>query len=283
MQSTWCYAGQTSDERHAQLTMRLIGHEFLLSRGDSTSRVLPIEKEAGRYRISFDRDLEFVPDELSSVVDSIMKAIDLASSYTVEVEDCDSGTVVYGYERNAIDTLDIMACGARALPIGCYQVLLEIHPSSDPNAATELGSQVGSDSTEDSGRTFPFELVLFALAGVLTVLFFRRKGTRELAGANETIHLGQYRFDKRNMKLLLNDRETDLTSKESDLLFLLYSSANNTVQREVMLKEVWGNDGDYIGRTLDVFISKLRKKLEDDPSVRIANIRGVGYKLILNP
>jgi len=57
---------------------------------------------------------------------------------------------------------------------------------------------------------------------------------------------------------------------------------NAPVEREVMLKEVCGGVGDYVGRTIDVFISKLRKKFEVDPSVRIANIRGEGYKLILD-
>ena len=55
---------------------------------------------------------------------------------------------------------------------------------------------------------------------------------------------------------------------------------NTTVERDVILNMVWGDEGDYVGRTLDVFISKLRKKLEADSSVKIVNIRGVGYKLV---
>jgi DNA-binding response OmpR family regulator len=84
------------------------------------------------------------------------------------------------------------------------------------------------------------------------------------------------------MELSHNGKPVELTSKESDLLQLLSHSANDTVDRETILKTVWGDDGDYIGRTLDVFISKLRKKLEADPNVKIANIRGIGYKLIVD-
>jgi DNA-binding response OmpR family regulator len=62
---------------------------------------------------------------------------------------------------------------------------------------------------------------------------------------------------------------------------LLHASVNITVERDVLLKNVWGDEGAYVGRTLDVFISKLRKKLEADPSIRIVNVRGIGYKLIL--
>ncbi|MBT8195742.1 MAG: winged helix-turn-helix domain-containing protein, partial [Bacteroidia bacterium] len=70
--------------------------------------------------------------------------------------------------------------------------------------------------------------------------------------------------------------------KEADLLLLLYNSANTTVERETILIRVWGNDGDYVGRIMDVFISKLRKKLEADTSVKIVNIRGIGYKLVMD-
>ena len=63
---------------------------------------------------------------------------------------------------------------------------------------------------------------------------------------------------------------------------MLYNAANTTVERDVILNMVWGDEGDYIGRTVDVFISKLRKKLEFDSKVKIVNVRGVGYKLIMD-
>ncbi|MEM9650383.1 MAG: winged helix-turn-helix domain-containing protein, partial [Bacteroidota bacterium] len=95
------------------------------------------------------------------------------------------------------------------------------------------------------------------------------------------ISLGEYRFDKRNTELVLGNQRTELTGKEADLLLLLYKAANTSVAREVILNKVWGDQGDYVGRTLDVFISKLRKKFEADPKVKIVNIRGVGYKLVI--
>ena len=85
-----------------------------------------------------------------------------------------------------------------------------------------------------------------------------------------------------NTELLINHKRIELTSKEADLLLLLYNMVNTTVEREVILNKVWGDQGDYVGRTLDVFISKLRKKLEADSSVKITNIRGVGYKLVMD-
>ena len=94
--------------------------------------------------------------------------------------------------------------------------------------------------------------------------------------------MGKYHFDKLNAELIIEEQRIELTSKEADLLMLLYDTVNTTVEREVLLNRVWGDEGDYIGRTLDVFISKLRKKLEFDTQVKIVNVRGVGYKLVMD-
>lgn len=101
-------------------------------------------------------------------------------------------------------------------------------------------------------------------------------------GAPYITNIGKYQFDQRNMNLVFENEKIELSSKESDLLLLLYNAANTTLERGDILKNVWGDEGNYIGRTLDVFISKLRKKLEADTNIKIVNVRGVGYKLILN-
>ena len=64
------------------------------------------------------------------------------------------------------------------------------------------------------------------------------------------------------------------------MLILLHQNINTTLEREQILKEVWGDEGDYVGRTLDVFISKLRKRLKADDNVKIVNVRGVGYRFV---
>ena len=82
--------------------------------------------------------------------------------------------------------------------------------------------------------------------------------------------------------MIKGKEKQDLTGKESDLLQLLYFHINSTVDRDVLLKEVWRDEGAYIGRTLDVYISKLRKKFESDPAISFINVRGVGYKMTLD-
>ena len=120
--------------------------------------------------------------------------------------------------------------------------------------------------------------VIFLIA-FIPFYYFRVKNNEN--DNPDLIAIGASRFDKKNMALSIADKRIELSHKEADLLSLLHSSANNPIDREVILKQVWGDQGHYVGRTLDVFISKLRKKLEADSTVKIVNIRGVGYKLVM--
>lgn len=91
--------------------------------------------------------------------------------------------------------------------------------------------------------------------------------------------IGRYIFDYKNLILRIDDKEKVLTRKENALLKLLIENQNQLLPREVALKTVWGNDDYFIGRSMDVFITKLRKYLKDDPSIFITNVHGTGFKL----
>ena len=95
----------------------------------------------------------------------------------------------------------------------------------------------------------------------------------------EAFHLGQYSFDCANLTLLHATGSKVLTQKESDVLKLLCLHKGRVLKREEILKAVWGNDDYFIGRSLDVFISKLRKYLKNDPTIEIVNYHGVGFRL----
>ncbi len=262
------------DERHVGVALRLIGHEILLASGDSTSRVLPVEQDGDRYRLRFEQEFSFEPDRLVVLIDSIVRKSQLAGSYLVEMEECLTGVVVYSYERNPV-LFDLVPCKNRVQPKACYSLLFTILDKGHEEAVTPGSPAI----TKDTGTRSYLLTGILLLTGVAGFLYLRKK--RKQPDPN-VITLGAYRFDTRNMELSIQNEKIELTGKESDLLLLLYTSANHTVEREVILNAVWGDEGDYEGRTLDVFISKLRRKLEADSSLRIVNIRGVGYKLIVN-
>lgn len=96
---------------------------------------------------------------------------------------------------------------------------------------------------------------------------------------NELHTLGKYSFDPKNMILKNGVKEKNLTRKETALLKLLCEHENQLLTREHALKTVWGDDDYFIGRSMDVFIAKLRKYLQDDETIHITNVHGMGFRL----
>ncbi|MEM1408868.1 MAG: response regulator transcription factor [Bacteroidota bacterium] len=94
--------------------------------------------------------------------------------------------------------------------------------------------------------------------------------------------LGNFAFDYQNLLLVKDGFEQNLTQKEADVLKYFADHIGQVVKRESILKAIWGEDDYFMGRSLDVFISKLRSYLKSDPAIEIANLHGVGFKLILN-
>jgi DNA-binding response OmpR family regulator len=91
--------------------------------------------------------------------------------------------------------------------------------------------------------------------------------------------VGEYEFDFTTLALKHASIEKTLTQKEAEVLQLLYFNRHRVLKREEILKEVWGDDDYFMGRSMDVFISKLRKYLKEDSSVQIVNYHGVGFRL----
>lgn len=100
------------------------------------------------------------------------------------------------------------------------------------------------------------------------------------APAMENIRLGAFTFNYIKQVLIFKKEEYSLTHRESELLFHLADKRNEILDRSFILNKIWGDDDFFNARSMDVFISKLRKKLKKDPNIQILNIRGYGYKLV---
>lgn len=103
----------------------------------------------------------------------------------------------------------------------------------------------------------------------------------ELTKNNEHLPLGSYTFNYTKQQLLFEEKITLLTHRESELLYHLYQRKNEILDRAFILKKLWGDNDFFNARSMDVFISKLRKKLHKDPKIQILNVRGFGYKLTI--
>jgi len=134
----------------------------------------------------------------------------------------------------------------------------------------------GFDIGADDYLTKPFSMDEL-LARIHAVLRRARKDDH----VSEVYQFGKFTFDYDSQILTINNTQSRLTTKESDLLRLLVQRPNEVLEREIALKRVWGNDSYFTARSMDVFITKLRKYLKADPSVQIMNVHGTGYKLLV--
>ena len=105
---------------------------------------------------------------------------------------------------------------------------------------------------------------------------------KKLQQQSEILHIGGYVFDFPKQTLIFNNEVKELlTHREAHLLFHLCKNQNQVLDRSLILKKLWGDDDFFNARSMDVFISKLRKKLSKDSKIQIVNVRGFGYKLIV--
>ncbi len=100
------------------------------------------------------------------------------------------------------------------------------------------------------------------------------------AASNDSITIGQYHFNYTKQTLTRNNQTAFLSHREAEILRRLSENLNQVMERKTVLMDLWGDDSFFNARSMDVFITKLRRYLKDDPRVQIVNIRGVGYKLI---
>ena len=93
--------------------------------------------------------------------------------------------------------------------------------------------------------------------------------------------LGRFVFDTQRQLLTIGEKSTKLTTKESELLTMLCTHMNDVLERDLALKTIWIDDNYFNARSMDVYITKLRKHLKDDPNVEINNVHGKGYRLVV--
>ncbi|PVD53551.1 transcriptional regulator [Terrimonas sp.] len=264
------------DIARREVLLRQIGHEILFQSGDSISRVLPVKKIAGNeYQISFENAFTFQPDSLVNTTQRLLAQDPLTNDYVVNVLNCVDASVAYGYAISKNKKDDIVACKGRRQPIACYMINITFKPRGIITAKNEY---------------FLGGMLLLAFIGFI---FLRPVKPQEaLPESQDTIlpvsrnidvfTLGSMLFDAEARKLMINGTSTDLTKTETRVLRIFALSPNEIIERNRLQKEIWEDEGVIVGRSLDMFISKLRKKLEFDPDIKIIVIRGKGYKLEIN-
>jgi hypothetical protein len=250
-----------------EVSLRKIGDELLTQSGDLTSRVLPVKKVAeNEYQIRFEKDLTFLPDSLVNITRRLLAKDPIAGDYVVNVLNSGNASVAYGYAISKNKKNDIIACRGRKQPKASYMINIKFKPTGMNTAKN--GYLLGS-------------LTFLAFVGFI---FLRPVKPRSALpkGRRRIFTFGSVLFDAQERQLVINKKTIDLTGTETRLLLIFALSPNETIERSRLQKEIWEDEGVIVGRSLDMFISKLRKKLELDPNIKIVVTRGKGYKLEIN-
>lgn len=265
---SWENKPDSFETNKEMIILRKIGHEILLNVKDSHSRVLPIKKISDReFQIFFENHLSLMPDTLVNIVNRVLTGHHLPQ-YAVTIKDCRKQEVVYGFVASG-NADDIVPCRGRKLPEDCYYISMLL-PDQPKQGLNKLYSAAA--------------IVLAASIFFWLRFNYKRKPKQEtviLKNNTEktTVTLGKYIFHPEQQYLELNGEKTVLTNKEARLLSLLAAVPNTMIERNLLQQEVWGNEGVIVTRSLDMFISKLRKKLTGDTNIKIVNVHGKGYKL----
>jgi DNA-binding response OmpR family regulator len=135
------------------------------------------------------------------------------------------------------------------------------------------GFSIGAD--DYITKPFSMEELLYRIEAIL------RRTTGNVTTKQSVYTIGKYQFDTHKQLLIIGEESQKLTTKESELLKLLCNNSNEILERNFALKAIWIDDNYFNARSMDVYITKLRKYLKEDPSVEIMNIHGKGYKLIM--
>ena len=246
------------------LALRQTGHYLLQEKNDSSSTIPPVQYEAGSgfllpLRTTFNYDL--LPELLAKAFEDY----DINKPYEVLVLNCEEGIPFLGYNEGDVIRGNV-PCGGRDQSATCSNIFVQF-----------------SDQEMASAANFSFiSWLLIPLAIGLAFFFYRKsKAKSEATNTNGRLALGQYYYDPKNQLLIKGGEKLTLTFRENKLLHLLASQPNQVLTRDQILAVVWGEEGVIVGRSLDVFISRLRKLLKGDNNVQIKNVHGVGYRLEL--
>jgi len=259
-------------EEKANLALRRTGHRLLLASGDSTSRIPAVKKlNENTYTLQLSKSFDY--SQLPSALQESLDLHGIKNNYDVAVVDCKTNELQLGYNFLDYSKSKEVACVGREQLLGCYSL--------------KITFTIPENSTASLPVWWPLGLGL-AFIGITYVVFRKRKpepvpvieATNEQPIEKSTrLHFGESSMDLENQMLYSANTQHNLTFREAKLLHLFIKHPNQVLERDFILKSVWEDEGVTVGRSIDVFVSRLRKLLQEDTSLKIVAVHGVGYRL----
>ncbi|GAB3175587.1 winged helix-turn-helix domain-containing protein [Telluribacter humicola] len=269
------------DERQfaqkADLALRRTAHHLLLEKGDSTTRIAPV-RHVNKTTYSIQLEESFDYDRIPGLLQESLTLHHISTGYNVAVLDCEKGELQLGYNIIDFTKAGEVPCTGRQQVGGCHQLQVTFAaPSPEP--------------TLPAAGIWWSGALGFLLASVGGLVWYRSTRTEGPVTAPSSsdkqrpacIQMGQTLFSPAEQSLELAGTRQSLTYRESKLLHLFATHPNQLLERDFILKSVWEDEGITVGRSVDVFVSRLRKLLLADSSLRLVAVHGVGYRLEVRP
>ena len=267
-------ARTTDNHRFAQkvnLALRRTGHQLLLASGDSTSRISPVKQlNPTTFLLRLEHPFDY--GRFPALLQQSLAVHQINDNYDVAVLDCTNGQLQLGYNFRDVTEKNEVPCGGRDQKQGCYTLQLTF---------------AASETTNQSAAIWWSWAVGFLLLGGAYVVWQKsgRKPNPMLpanavsASFEPLLQVGNVSFNSANQSATILGNSCPLTYREAKLLHLFLRHPNQLLERDFILKSVWEDEGIIVGRSVDVFVSRLRKLLQPDPLLRIVAVHGVGYRL----
>lgn len=268
MQFVWQVSdsGKTGDPASAQkinLALRRTANELLLEAGDSTSRIPPVEQTAPNvWLVRLEHSFDY--DRLPHLLQESFDLHGIAGDYDVAVLDCFEGMIQLGYNFLDFSRNNEAPCGGRSMETGCYNLQVTFPGEGKPQNQLPL-----------TGWAFSAMLAI----ALYSIHWKRRRAPVETQEEMNWLHFGESRLDAANQMLVCGKTTHQLTYREVKLLKLFVQHPNQVLERSFILANVWADEGILVGRSVDMFVSRLRKVLRDDPTVQLVAVHGVGYRM----
>lgn len=255
------------------IALREVGDRLLDLSGDRTSTIAPVRrKDAHTWLLRL--EYRFNYDSLPQILRRALLRQAIRMDYNVAVLRCKDNELILGYSASGLELDGEVPCSGRDIAADCLNIevsfLEKVIPQPNPWKTSFLLL---------SGFLF--------LAALGTVLYLRKTAPISLDQLEENdpkqLRFGQSSFDFSNQTLWVNGQLKNLTFREAKLLNYLIQNANQVLDRERILEAIWQDEGMLVGRSLDVFISRLRKLLQEDENIKIMSVHGVGYRFEVTP
>ena len=251
------------DAEQVNLALRHTAHALLRQSGDSTSRIPAIEQDGRIWRVHLEQPFSY--DALPALLQAALERYAIKTTYRVTLRRCEDASILLGYQQLDVFQPEGVPCGGRVMPEGCHYIEVAF---AEAEATPPLWYRLRI-------------AVAVLLAGALALWLWSMRA-RPLPPAPETGHwiaFGNSRLDADGLMLISGDTRQSLTFREAKLLRLFATHPDQLLDRDTILKQVWADEGVLVGRSVDMFVSRLRKKLAPDASLSIVAVHGVGYRL----